>query len=70
MQHLSQHTKDPKELKSYLTIGQKAQFYYRPRRPKEKESIYTDKVLGIAVELKKTMTAMIRLHKVISGAQG
>ena len=34
VQHLSQHTKDPNELKSYLSIGQTAHFYYRPRRPK------------------------------------
>ena len=64
VQYLSQHTEDAKELKSYLSIGQQGRFYYRPRRPKAREDIYTDNVLGIAVELKKNMTAIIRLHKI------
>ena len=61
VQYLSQHTKDTKELKEYLSIGQKPRFYYQPRRPKVKEDVYTDKPLGIMVELKKNLTAIMRI---------
>ena len=63
VQHLSQHTKDPKELKDYLSVGQKAHFYYQPRRRKDKEDIYIVKALGTMVEIKKKMTALIRAIK-------
>ena len=63
VQYLSQHTKDVKELKSYLSLGQQGKFDYQPRRPKVKENVYTDKHLGIVVELKKNMTSIVRLHE-------
>ena len=34
---------------------------YQPRRPKVKEDVYTDKPLGIMVELKKNLTAIMRV---------
>ena len=33
VQMVSAHTKDPKELKGFLKLGQKAHFNYMPRRP-------------------------------------
>ena len=58
MQMMSEHTRDPKEIKKYLGMGQKARFWYRHRPKNDKEEAYKDADLGVMIELHKQFTSM------------
>ena len=53
VQMMSAHTKDPKEIKKYLSLGQKARFWYGPRVKREKEDAYADSDIGVIIKLHK-----------------
>ena len=58
VQMLSAYTRDKQEIKKYLSLGQKARYWYAPRDKKEKEDSYIDSDLGILIELHKQFVAM------------
>ena len=58
VQLLSAHTRDKQEIKKYLSMGQKARFWYAPRTKKEKQDSYVDSDLGVLIELHKQFVAM------------
>ena len=58
VQMMSEHTRDPKEMKRYLGLGQKARFWYGHRPKNDKEEACRDADLGILIELHKQFTSM------------
>ena len=58
VQLLSAYTRDKQEIRKYLSLGQKARFWYAPRSKKEKEDSYIDSDLGVLVEIHKQFVAM------------
>ena len=68
VQLLSAHTRDVQEMKKYLSMGQKARFWYAPRTKKEKEDSYIDSDLGVLNELHEQVVAMHKwMRKDIGG---
>ena len=55
---LSAHTRDKQEIKKYISLGQKARYWYAPREKKEKEDSYVDSDSGILIELHKQFVSM------------
>ena len=58
VQLLSVHARDKQEIKKYLSMGQKARFWYAPRPKKGKEDSYVDSDLGVLIKLHKQFVAM------------
>ena len=58
VQRLSGHTRDKQEVKKYLSLGQKARYWYAPRGKKENEDSYGDADLGIMIEQHKQFISM------------
>ena len=50
VQMMSEHTRDPKEISKYLSLGQKARFWYGHRPKHDKEDASRDAELGIMIE--------------------
>ena len=63
VQMISEHTRDISEIKKYLSLGQKARFWYGHRPKNDKEAAYRDAHLGVMIELHKTVhhAAQIRV---------
>ena len=60
VQMMSEHTRDVSEIKKYLSLGQKARFWYGHRPKNDKEAAYRDAHLGIMIELHKQFTMLHR----------
>ena len=63
VQMLSAYTRDKQEIKKYLSLGQKARYWYAPREKKEKEDSHVDSDLGILIELHKQFVSMHKWEK-------
>ena len=60
VQMISEHTRDISEMRKYLSLGQKARYWYGHRPKNDKESAYRDAHLGVMIELHKQFTMLHR----------